>query len=127
VWYVPGMFLEQPSVRFRSFLTLVQFWTGLHLTGPCVITAYFHVPLNILLDFIVKFHFNILDFTDNYSNYLCKVVLWPDYVLLSAALYFFASCQCSVPGNLFLIFFSTFWYISIIYSHGLNLFPCVFQ
>jgi len=24
VWYVPGMFLEQPSLRFRSFLTLVQ-------------------------------------------------------------------------------------------------------
>jgi len=127
VWYVPGMFLEQPSLRFRSFLTLVQFWTRLHSTGPCVITAYFHVPLDMLLDFIVKFHFSILGFTDNYSNYLCKVLLWTDYAILSATLCFFASCQCSVPANLSLIFFSTFWCISIIYSHGLKLFPCVFQ
>ena len=81
----------------------------------------------VLLDFIVNLHFSILSFTDNYSNYVCNVLLWPDYAILSVPLCFFVSCQCSVPTNFSLLFFSTFWCVSIIYSYGLKLFPSVFQ
>lgn len=101
--------------------------TGLLSTGPRVITTYFHVPFDILLDFIVKFHFSILGYTDNYNNYASNVLLWPDNATLSVARCFFASCQCSVPANLSLIFFSTFWCVSIIHSYGLKLFPSVSQ
>lgn len=58
---------------------------------------------------------------------MCNVLLWPDCAILSVALCFFVSCQCSVPANLSLLFFSTFWCVSIIYSYGLKLFPSVFQ
>ena len=41
------------------------------------------MPVDILLDLIVKFHFSILGFTDNYSNDVCNVSSWPDYDKLS--------------------------------------------
>ena len=86
------------------------------------------MPVDILLDLIVKFHFSILGFTDNYSNDVCNVSSWPDYDKLSVRCV--SLSVASVRSQQIYLSYSSAlygWCVSIIYSYGLKLFSSIFQ